>query len=80
VNALSGTALAGVELVVAFAVDAVLLEPTPELIAFAGAVSSEDDGVYATEVVVAFEPAEEDPDEAKEEEAPGPLPPAEALD
>ena len=79
-NALNGTALDGVEPVVVFALEAVPLEPTPELSAFAGAVSTPDDGVYATDVVVAFEPAEEDPDEAKDEEAAGPLPPLEALD
>ena len=78
-NALNGTALDGVELVAAFEVEAVLLEPTPELIAFTGAVSAADDGVYATDVVVAFEPAEEDPDDAKDEEAAGPLPPVEVL-
>jgi hypothetical protein len=35
--------------------------------------------VYFTEVVVALEPAEEDPEDAKEEDAPGPDSPAEAL-
>jgi hypothetical protein len=47
--------------------------------AFVGALSTAADGVNATEVVVAFEPADEDPDEAKDEDAPGPEPPAEAF-
>jgi hypothetical protein len=55
--------LDGVELVVAFAVEAVLLAPMPEVIAFAGGISTADDGVYAAALVVAFEPADEDPED-----------------
>jgi hypothetical protein len=47
--------------------------------AFVGAVSVAEDGVYATAVVVALEPADEDPEDAKDEDAPGPEPPAEAF-
>jgi hypothetical protein len=47
--------------------------------AFDGALSAIDDGVYFTEVVVALEPADEDPEDAKDEDAPGPEPPAEAF-
>jgi hypothetical protein len=42
-------------------------------------VSAIDEGVYFTEVVVALEPAEEDPEDAKDEEAPGPEPPVEVF-
>jgi hypothetical protein len=35
--------------------------------------------VYFTEVVVAFEPADEDPEDEKDDEAPGPEPPADVL-
>jgi hypothetical protein len=67
VNALSGTAFEGAELeaalVVVLAEDA-LLAPMPEVMALEGAVSTCDDGVYATAVVVAFEPAEDDPEDA----------------
>jgi hypothetical protein len=48
--------------------------------AFAGGVSVFADGVYSAEVVSAFDPAEDDPEDAKEEEAPGPLVPEDALD
>jgi hypothetical protein len=68
VNALRGTALDGVELeaplAVAVAEEALLLAPMPDFMALEGAVSTSDDGVYATAVVVAFEPADEDPEEA----------------
>jgi hypothetical protein len=36
--------------------------------------------VYSAEVVSAFDPAEADPEDAKEEEAPGPVAPEDALD
>jgi hypothetical protein len=65
--------------VVAFALEELLLAPTLDLMAFEGALSVADEGVYATVVVVAFEPADEDPEDAKDEEAPGPEPPAEVL-
>jgi hypothetical protein len=48
--------------------------------AFAGGVSVFADGVYSGEVVSAFDPAADDPEEAKEEEAPGPVAPEDALD
>jgi hypothetical protein len=44
VNALRGTALDGVELVAVLLV-VVLVDPTPDDSAFAGAVSTPDDGV-----------------------------------
>jgi hypothetical protein len=47
--------------------------------AFVGALSTAEDGVYAAVVVVALDPADEDPEDAKDEEAPGPEPPAEVL-
>jgi hypothetical protein len=43
--------------------------------AFEGALSASDEGVYFTAVVVAFEPADEDPRMHKDEEAAGPKPP-----
>jgi hypothetical protein len=70
--------LAGVVVVVAFAVVVELLAPTPDLIAFVGALRTAADGVYAAEVVVALEPAEDDPEAANDVEAPGPEPPADA--
>ena len=69
----------GVELAVAFAVEEVPFVPTPDVMAFESTLSAADDGVYATAVVVAFEPADEDPEDAKDEEAPGPEPPADVL-
>jgi hypothetical protein len=65
--------------VVALALEELLLAPMPDVKAFEGTVSTSDDGVYATVVVVAFEPADEDPEDAKDEEAPGPEPPADAF-
>jgi hypothetical protein len=66
--------------VAVFAEDAVdVVVPTPDVSAFDGAVSKPDDGVYATLVVVAFEPAEEEPEDANDDEAPGPEPPEDAL-
>jgi hypothetical protein len=35
--------------------------------------------VYFTEAVVALEPADDDPEDAKDEDAPGPEPPVDAL-
>jgi hypothetical protein len=71
-------ALAGEVVAAAFAV-ATPLPPTPEVIAFEGAPRAAEEGVKATAVVVAFEPADDDPDAANDDEAPGPLPPAEVL-
>ncbi len=66
-------------MVAALPAGAAPLAPTPARIALTGAVSTFEDGVYATEVVVAFEPADAEPEEAKEEDAPGPAAPAEVL-
>jgi hypothetical protein len=67
------------ELVVAFAVEGVPLAPTFDVRAFDGALSTAEEGVYCAAVVMAFDPADEDPDEAKDEEAPGPELPEELL-
>jgi hypothetical protein len=48
--------------------------------AFNGGVRVFADGVYRAEVVSAFEPAEDDPEDAKEEDAPVPVAVADALD
>jgi hypothetical protein len=46
----------------------------------AGGVSVFADAVYSAEVVSALEPAADDPEDAKEEEAPAPVAPEEAFD
>ena len=81
VNALSGTALLCSVVAVLFAD-----EPKPEVdvleldvSAFAGGVSTPEEGVYITEVVVEFDPAEADPEEENELAAPGPDVPEDAL-
>ena len=80
-KALSGTALLVAELVApaefapVLGVEEVLAES-----AFAGGVSVAADGVYSAEAVSAFDPAAEDPEDANEVEAPGPLAPEDALD
>jgi hypothetical protein len=56
--------LDAVVVVAALAVEEVLLAPMLELMAFEGALSTDEDGVYFTEVVVALEPADEEPEEA----------------
>jgi hypothetical protein len=48
--------------------------------AFAGGSSVFADGVYSAEPVNALEPAEDDPEDANEVEAPVPVAPAEAFD
>ena len=80
-NALRGTALLVVELVAPAEV-APLLDDAAELAesAFAGGASVFAPAVYSAEVVTALDPAEDDPEDAKEEEAPVPLAPADALD
>jgi hypothetical protein len=81
-KALSGTALLTAELVVPAEV-APLLDAAVEVLAesaFAGGARVFAAGVYRAEVVSALEPAEDDPEDAKEEEAPVPLAPADALD
>ena len=50
------------------------------LSAFVGGVSVFAAGVYSAELVTALDPAEDDPDDAKDEEAPAPLAPEDALD
>ena len=78
-KALNGTALLVAELVLP-------AEPAPvvdELLgasAFAGGARLFADGVYNAEVVSAFEPAEDAPEDANEEDAPAPVAPADALD
>jgi hypothetical protein len=76
VKALSGTALAGVE------VDAVLADGVegPGLNVVAGGVSAAVDGVYSTDVVVAFDPAEAEADAENDDTALAPVAPDEALD
>jgi hypothetical protein len=64
VNALRGTAPDAVVVVAAFAVEEVLLAPTLDLMAFDGALSTAEEGVYFTVAVVALEPADEEPEEA----------------
>src|SRR5580658_457081 len=80
-KALSGTALAMIELVApaefAPVLDAVELLGES---AFAGGASVFADGVYSAELVSALEPAADDPDDANEVEAPVPVAPAEAFD
>ena len=73
VKALSGTAFAGVELLAASRWSCWGLS------AFDGAFSAPEDGVYAAAAVVALEPAEAEPDEAKDVEAPAPDAPDEEL-
>jgi len=45
-----------------------------DLIAFEGVLSAAEEGVYAAAVVVAFEPADDDPEDAKDEDAPAQIP------
>ena len=81
-KALSGTALLTAELVVPAEL-APLLDAAVEVLAesaFAGGARVFADGVYSAEVVSALDPAEDDPEDAKEEEAPAPVAPADALD
>ena len=80
-KALSGTALLMAEVVAP-------AEPAPlgaveELLAesaFWGGTSVFADGVYFAEVVTALDPAEDDPEDAKDEDAPAPVAPEDALD
>ena len=81
-KALSGMALLVAELVVP-AEPAPLLDVAVEVLAesaLAGGVRVFAAGVYSAEVVRPFDPAEDDPEDAKEEEAPAPLAPEDALD
>ena len=79
-KALSGTALLVAELV-APADAAPLLEVEVEALAesaFSGGARLFASGVYSAELVSAFDPAEDDPEDANEEEAPVPLAPEDA--
>ena len=82
---LSGTALAGAELEAVFelagglVVEVAVLEPTPVFRALSGGVRIPEEGVYLTEDVRAFDPADADPEEENVFAAPGPLLPAELL-
>jgi hypothetical protein len=73
VKALSGTALAGVELLTAFEVE--LLGAN----ALEGAVSTPEESVYAAVAVVALVPADTELEDAYDVEAPAPDVPDEAL-
>ena len=80
-KALNGTALLMVE-VVAPADVAPLLDVEVTALAeraLAGGVRVLAAGVYSAEDVSEFEPAEDDPEDAKEEEAPAPVAEADAL-
>jgi hypothetical protein len=73
-KALNGTAFAGLEELAVF--DAVAVGVR----IFVGGVSVFAEGVYRTDVVVAFEPAEAEAEAEKDVAAPGPLVPFEAPD
>src|SRR6185437_16054157 len=78
-KALSGTALLRVVVVAVFGElvpEALVLLPVSTLV---GGLKIPDDGVYNTPVVVAFDPAEADAEEANDEEAPAPDAPEDAL-
>jgi hypothetical protein len=81
-KALNGTALLVAELV-APAEPAPLLDAAVEVLAESALVGGTRvfaDGVYSAEPVSALEPAEDDPEDANEEEAPAPLVPADVPD
>ena len=81
VNALSGTALPDAEVggLIVEVVEFVWAFPMG-LIALDCAASTPGDGEYSTAVVIAFEPADAEPEAAKELVAPGPVAPDEAFD
>jgi hypothetical protein len=70
-----GTALGAEELVAVFGVTLVLV-----VRAFAGGVRTAEEGVYSTEVVVAFEPAAAEADEENDVTALAPVVPEDELD
>src|ERR1035441_2400206 len=80
-KALSGTALLVAELVMP-AEFAPLLDVEEALAGrlFPGGAMEFADGVYSDEVVSAFDPAADAPEDANEEEAPAPVAPEDALD
>src|SRR5215831_8922763 len=81
----SGTALAGaaleavLELAGGMVANVAVVEPTPLLSALSGGVRIPEEGVYLTDDVRAFDPAEADPEDENVFAAPGPLLPAELL-
>jgi hypothetical protein len=80
VNALSGTRLLIAELVPEVEAVVLLELPLPGCVvdsAVDDGVSAPDDGVYLAACVVAFEPAEDDPDAANDVDAPAPVAPDE---
>jgi hypothetical protein len=88
VNALSGIAFAPTDEVVVFAVVPAVVPPLAEDVPCAlvvpastlvGAVLTPEEGVYFTELVVAFDPAEDEADEENDVTAPAPLAPEDAL-
>ena len=80
-KALNGTALLMAELGVPAELAPVLgVEEALADSALTGGARVLADGVYRAEPVSAFDPAEDDPEDAKEEEAPVPLAPEDALD
>src|ERR1700756_3990894 len=80
VNALKGTALAGEELVMRFdtVVPVAPPAPTPDWRAFSGALRTPDEGVSRAEAVSAFDPAEADDRDEKEDAPPVPVAPNDA--
>jgi hypothetical protein len=79
-KAFNGTALLVDELVAPAEFAPVLgVDEAIGVSAFAGGVKVFAAGVYNAEPVGAFDPAEDDPEEANDEAAPAPLAPAEAL-
>ena len=79
VKALSGTALLMAELEFVFADEFDPVDPPDGDSAFVIGASTPELGVYSTDVVVAFEPADDDPDDENEGDAPGPEVPADAF-
>src|SRR3954451_13720936 len=84
VKALSGTDVDPLEDIEVFGVVVPPLAGEPEVeeagvIALAGAVNTPEVGVYFTEVVSAFDPAEADAEDEKDVAAPAPLAPADPL-
>ena len=79
-KALNGICLCEAVVVVVLTLVAVLVVPVPVAeVASEGGVKTPDAGVNNKEVVVAFEPADEDADDEKDCVAPAPVVPAEAF-
>jgi hypothetical protein len=80
-KALNGTALLVTELVAPAEFAPLFeVEEIPDESALRGGVRVFADGVSSAEVVTAFDPAEDDPEDANEVDAPVPVAPEEALD